>query len=261
MERSASPSAADPSGTVEKALDVLFHLHAEGAARGVTAVARALGLPKSSAHRLLAALSRRRLVEQDEAGRYRPGLGLVPLGLGVLDREPVIRAARPLLEAESRALSETLFLTGARDGVLIVLDKVEGRGFLRAAPRIGETVPLHATAVGRLHLAFAPESVNLPGGALPRFTSDTTSSRAALARAVARAHHRGWDENREEWTPGLVVVAAPVLVAGRLVATIAVGAPSVRLPRERTAAVATRLVAAARRIAARLEGATSEDEA
>lgn len=62
--------------SIEKALDVLFLLHREAGARGVTQIGRALGLPKSSAHRLLAALSRRGLVERDAAGRYRPGIGL-----------------------------------------------------------------------------------------------------------------------------------------------------------------------------------------
>jgi DNA-binding IclR family transcriptional regulator len=82
---------------IEKALEVLFHLHAAGEARGVSAVGRALGLPKSSAHRLLAALAGRGLVERDGEGRWRPGMALVALGLGVLEREPVVMAARPVL--------------------------------------------------------------------------------------------------------------------------------------------------------------------
>ena len=65
----------------------------EGLARDP--VGRSLGLPKASAHRLLASLQRRDLVEQDESGRYRPGFGLVALGLGVLDREPLVAVARP----------------------------------------------------------------------------------------------------------------------------------------------------------------------
>ena len=44
----------EPPGTVEKAVDVLFHLHAEPAACGVTEIGRALALPKATAHRLLA---------------------------------------------------------------------------------------------------------------------------------------------------------------------------------------------------------------
>ena len=244
----------EPTGTVEKALDVLFHLHATGEPQGLGAIARALGLPKSSAHRLLASLARRGLVEQDTEGRYQPGIALVALGLGALEREPVVRAARPVLEAEARALGHTLFLTALRGGAITVLDMAEGPGFLRAAPRIGETVPVHATAVGRLHLALEPERVPLARGALARFTERTRTDRAALAQEVARVRAQGWAENREEWTRGLVVVAAPVLLGGRLVASLAIGAPSAGLPERDVPDVAARLVDAARRVAERLEG-------
>jgi len=244
----------EQAGTVEKALDVLFHLHAAAAPRGLTPIARSLGLPKSSVHRLLAALARRGLVEQDAEGRYCLGIALVALGLGMLEREPVVVAARPVLEVEAKSLGETLFLTAAREGEIAVLDKVEGPGFLRAAPRIGEKVPLHATAVGRLHLAFAPERIKLPEGPLRSFTPRTRTQRAAVLQEVALARRRGWAENREEWIPGLVVVAAPVLAGGRLVATVALAAPSVRLAARQSRPVAQRLLVAAGQIADRLQG-------
>ena len=91
-------------------------------------------------------------------------------------------------------------------------------------------------------------------GPLPRFTRRTRTTRTALAHECARARRRGWAENREEWQPGLAVVAAPVRVGERLEASLALAAPAVRLPAERTAAVARRLVAAAGEIAARLRG-------
>jgi DNA-binding IclR family transcriptional regulator len=244
----------EQAGTVEKALDVLFHLHAAAEPCGLTAIARSLGLPKSSVHRLLAALARRGLVEQDAEGRYRLGIALVALGLGMLEHEPVVVAARPVLEIEAKALGETLFLTAAREGEITVLDKVEGPGFLRAAPRIGEQVPLHATAVGRLHLAFAPDLIELPEGPLRSFTPRTRTQRAAVLEEVALARRRGWAENREEWIPGLVVVAAPVLAGGRLVATVALAAPSVRLAARQSRPVAQRLVVVAGQIADRLRG-------
>src|SRR4029077_15223372 len=84
------------AATVEKAIDVLFHLHERVEPWGVSELSRALRLPKSSVHRLLVSLRRRGLVESDERGRYRPGIVLVALGLGVLEREPLVVAARPV---------------------------------------------------------------------------------------------------------------------------------------------------------------------
>jgi DNA-binding IclR family transcriptional regulator len=178
----------------------------------------------------------------------------VALGLGVLDREPVVAAARPQLEAEARATGETLFLAAARGGRVVVLDKVEGTGFLRASPRVGEEVPLPVTATGRLHLAFAPESVAAAAAAA---TPPGFAARQALAREVGLVRRRGWAQNREEWIPGLAVVAAPVLAGGRLAAVVALAAPAVRLPAAHTERFARRVVAAARRVGATLEGRTA----
>jgi len=244
------------AATVDKALDLLFRLHEEPSPMGVTALGLALGLPKSSAHRLLASLSRRGLVEQDGRGRYRPGIGLVALGLGALEREPLVAAARPVLEEEALALGETVFLVVARAGRLVVLDKAEGTGFLRASPRVGSEVPVHATAVGKLFLALEPEAVNPPPRKLERFT-DHTLHGLALDRAVALARERGFAESREEWIPGLCVVAAPVAARGVVRAALAVAASAPRMTAMDPARVARRAVAAAERVSARLEGRES----
>jgi DNA-binding IclR family transcriptional regulator len=235
--------------TVEKAVELLYHLHEHTTPQGVTAIGQALGLPKSSAHRLLTALSRRALVEQDGRGRYVPGIGLVALGLGALEREPVVAAARPVLEQEADALGETFFLVAARAGRLVVLDKAEGSGFLRAAPRVGASVPADVTASGKLFHAFAPDA--LEAGPAPS------------EREIALARRRGWAVNREEWIPGLAVVAAPIHArAGnaempRLAAVVAVAAPAARLRELGESDVARRTCAAGERIAARLAGRTS----
>jgi DNA-binding IclR family transcriptional regulator len=244
------------AATVDKALDLLFRLHEESSPMGVTALGLALGVPKSSAHRLLASLCRRGLVEQDDRGRYRPGIGLVALGLGALEREPLVAAARPVLEAEALALGETVFLVVARSGRLVVLDKAEGTGFLRAAPRVGSEVPLHATAVGKLFLALDPAAVKRPPGDPERFTEHTLRG-LALDRAVALARERGFAESREEWIPGLCVIAAPVEARGVVRAALAVAAPAPRMTAMDPAEVARRAVAAAERVSARLEGRES----
>ncbi len=250
----------DAGSSVEKALDVLFHLSAAGPS-GVTAIGRALGLPKSTTHRLLAALGRRGMVESDARGLYRPGIALVALGLGALEREPVVAASRAVLEDEARESGETLFLAGARGRRLVVLDQVEGTGFLRAAPRVGSEIPVHATAVGKVHLAFDPESVALPANRLERFTPRTRVRRSDLERDLVRVRRRGWAENREEWIAGLVVVAAPVHREDGLAAAVALAAPAVRLPAARRGGLVERVCAAARRIETRLRAPAPAERA
>ena len=242
------------AGTVEKAVELLFHLHTTPAPQGVTAIGRALDVPKSSIHRLLSSLRRRDLVERDDRGRYRPGVGLVALGLGVLRQEPVVAAARRILETAAAEVGETFFLVAARAQRLVVLDKVEGSGFLRASPHVGADVPVHATAVGKLYMAHEPEAFPLPEGPLESFTAATHDA-GALEAEVCAVRAGAWAANRGEWVAGLSVLAAPVVLDGRLVAAVALAVASARLPElggEEQAA--ERVVEAARAIERRLDG-------
>jgi DNA-binding IclR family transcriptional regulator len=226
------------AATVEKALDVLFHLHEAGTPLGVSEIGRALGLPKSSCHRLLTSLLEREVVERDGVGQYRPGLALLSLGIGAQGREPVVAAARPILEAEVTELGETVFVVGKRRGRLRVLDKLEGTGFLRAAPGVGDVIPSDVTAVGKLYRVFGDHT------ALDSIEQDEVLQ-------------RGYATNRDAWIDGLSVLGVPIWQQEggsdrRLVATLALAAATARFDELGEEAIARRLLAAADQVAGRL---------
>lgn len=212
-------------------------------------MSRSLDMPKSSIHRLLLALSRRGVVERDDHGRYRLGAGLVALGVGVLDREPVVAAARAVLPAAVERVGETLFVVADQGGTLRVVDKCEGGGLLRAAPRIGTDIPVHCTAVGRLYMAHLADTYGVE-----MVAAANGVAASLLTERVADAKARGWDSNVDEWQPGLAVLAAPVIVRGSIRAAVALGASTPKLGGE---ALAPLLVQTANLIAARLAGAHS----
>ncbi|MEZ4334699.1 MAG: helix-turn-helix domain-containing protein [Myxococcota bacterium] len=232
------------AATVDKALDVLFHLHAADTPLALGEIARALGLAKSSCHRLLATMVQREVVEQDEGGRYRPGLALLALGLGVQRREPVVELARPHLEAEADRLGETVFLVAARGGRLRVIDQCAGRGFLRAAPTIGDEIPADVTAAGKLYRAHAEaEGIDAAGPIAPE-----------EAQSIRRQGHA---VNRDAWIEGLSVLAVPIWQRGfdrrdRLVAVMALAAASSRFDALGADRVAAHLTRAAEAVSERL---------
>ncbi len=253
------------AATVEKALDVLFHLHEAAIPLGLSEIGRALDLPKSSCHRLLASLVKREMVEHDEGGLYRPGLALLSLGMGAQGREPVVRAARPTLEGLARTFSETVFVVGLRRGRLRVLDRVEGTGFLRAAPEIGDVVPADVTAVGKLYRAFggqpgnptaAPEADPDSGASVERGSRRRASSEEA-EREDQRVRRRGYAVNRDAWIEGLSVLAVPIWQRAapgdrRISATLVLAASSPRFDEIGENAIAEHLLLSAREIAGRL---------
>jgi len=257
MER-PTPLSGTLTGTIDKALELLFHLHDQSGARGVSELGRALQLPKSTAHRLLASLSRRGLVERDATGRYRPGIALVALGLGVLEREPLVEASRPVLERTAETLGETIFLSGARAGRLYVLDKQEGSGFLRAAPRVGSEIPAHATAIGKVYLAFAPDELRSADATLHGFTRATLVDPRKLALEIERVRASGVAAMHDEWIPGLSGVAAPIRLGARLFGAIALAAPSSHFNPGRERVFRDGVVAAAHEIETRVAGGRGE---
>ncbi|HVZ34433.1 MAG TPA: IclR family transcriptional regulator [Polyangiaceae bacterium] len=198
------------SGTLDKAVRVLRALERAERPLALAALASSTTMPKPTLHRLLSSLAAHDLVEQDGEGRYGLGVGLVRLGLGALAVDPFVRVARVELERAARAFGETFFLVGARAGRLVVLDKVEGTGLLRAAPSVGAEVPIELTASGRLFAGLAPDAL-----------ADGARARRVSKRAVERALERGYDLNEGEWIDGLMVIAAPVVVSGRLYGTVA----------------------------------------
>lgn len=255
MEQRAESNltASGAATAIDKAIDVLFHLHEHRAPQGVSEIGRALGLPKSSAHRLLAALCRRQLVERDGSGRYRPGAALIGLALGALDREPLIAIAHGILEAHAQVLSETFFLVAARGGRLIVLDKAEGNGLLRASPQVGSAVPVHASAVGKLFLAHAPDRVRLEQP-LPRYTRRTIVTARKLASAVEQVAAAGYAESRGEWLDELSVFAAPVFARGELLAAVCTAVPGAEVLRVPERKAIAHVMEAAAQLGARLSG-------
>ena len=236
------------SGTVDKAVRVLLTLQQKGEPVALAELAASTSLPKATLHRLLVSLLDHDLVEQDKDARYALGIGLVRLGLGALTVDPFVRLARPELERAARAFGETFFVVAARAGRLVVLEKVEGTGVLRAAPSVGAEVPVELTASGRLFLGLAPELLAEPARALSRVTK----------RAIDRAVSRGYDLNEGEWIDGLFVVAAPVVALNRLFGTVACAGVVTQLAGERREEAIRRTRKVAERIARSIEGRKEE---
>ena len=262
------------AATVEKALDVLFHLHEAPIPLGLSEIGRALDLPKSSCHRLLAALVKREIVEREEGGLYRPGLALLSLGMGAQGREPVVRAARPTLEDLVARFSETVFVVGRRRGRLRVLDRFEGTGFLRAAPDVGDVVPADVTAVGKLYRAFGGDAGD-PGTTPSRDDRQASEPVSGMTLESAlpprrqgvgegdeseagRIRRDGVAVNRDAWIEGLSVLAVPIWQHGglggdrKMAAALALAAASPRFDELGEAAIAEHLQLAAREISSRL---------
>ncbi|MEZ0491662.1 IclR family transcriptional regulator [Kineococcus sp. TBRC 1896] len=247
-------SRTSPVQSVDRAVTVLEVL-AELGEGGVTEIAQRLEVHKSTAFRLVTALESRGLVEQvGDRGKYRLGMAVVRLAGAVADRLDVTRRARPACEELAVTTGETVNVALADGDSALNVDQVRGSSSVVAHNWIGERTPLHATASGKVLMAFCPP-VRAAGtaGRLRRFTAATTTRRRDLEEALDKIAVDGSAATSEELEVGLNAVAAPVRGPdGEVVAAISVSGPSYRLTADRLGEVTAAVVAAAEQASAAL---------
>ncbi|HEY7003447.1 MAG TPA: IclR family transcriptional regulator [Gaiellaceae bacterium] len=229
MARTGKP-AERKVAAVERALAVIDALEA-GEELGTNELARRAGLNASTTSRLLATLAGGRLVEHvEETGRYRLGPRLIQLGNAVLARLDLREAARPYLRALVEATGETATLSAPGDPDAVTVDFVQGPGSVVSVARLGRPSVAHATATGKVGLAFG--EARLPEGVLERFTEKTITDRALLDRELTRIRTQGFAEAAGEREGDLNAVAAPVFGSrGELAAVLGVQGPAARFDR------------------------------
>jgi DNA-binding IclR family transcriptional regulator len=249
MVEKARPSY--PVSSADNVVRVLLMLqHAE--TLRVTTVANDLGVSHSTAHRLLAVLVHRGLIEHDERRRtYQRGAGLAALAAAILRNDGLAQRAQPALDSLAEQLDETVHLTLLRASRVMFVAVAEGSRAVRAADRTGTTLPAHRTAAGKAILAW------LSAEGLERWLRVVEPAvgdfdRRDLVSDLAAVRARGFAVNRGDTEPDLWAVAAPVIEAGIPVASITVGRPASRADEEWVAEAGHVVAAAAQLLAVSL---------
>jgi DNA-binding IclR family transcriptional regulator len=219
--------------SVDRAIRVLEVLAARGEA-GVTELAAEIAVHKSTAFRLLGALEGRGLVEQSgQRGKYRLGLGLIPLAGAVSDRLDVIQQGRDVCTRLAIELGETVNVAVLREHFAVNVDQALGPSTVATHNWIGQLTPLHCTSSGKVllaHLDPAQRAALLARGGTPALTPRTETVAQRLDEQLARVREAGYAMAIEEYEMGLNAVAAPVFdQSGRVIAAVSVSGPSYRL--------------------------------
>ncbi|MFI6519528.1 IclR family transcriptional regulator [Spirillospora sp. NPDC050679] len=253
--RPGRPDGAATVQSVDRAVTVLEILAREGEA-GVTQLAAELGVHKSTAFRLVAALEHRELVVQDsDRGKYRLGLGILRLAGATAARLDVVRAGRPVYEALAAEIGETVNLAVLSGHEVLYADQVAGASALQPRDWVGRRLPAHATADGKALLAHLPADRLAEHMARPRerLTARTLVGPRELADELDLVRERGYATAVDELEFGLTAVAAPVRGArGEVVASVSGSGTGFRLPPERLPGVAGAVRRAADEISRRL---------
>lgn len=213
--------------TVERTMALLHVLETSPSDLGTNEIARRAGMNASSASRLLATLARDGWVSRSpDTGRFRLGPRLVELGNAALARVDVRDQCRPHLVQLAEGTGETATLSVPFGDGMVTVDFVQSPSSVRSVAQVGRPSIAHATATGKVYLAFTGP---VPTGPLPAYTDRTITDGAILAAEVARIRHRGWAQSVGEREADLNAIAAAVLDSnGALVAVLGVQGPSSR---------------------------------
>lgn len=240
--------------SVDRAVSILEFLAQHGTL-GVTALAKELGVHKSTASRLVAALERRGLVEQvEERGQYRIGVGILRLAGATSARLDLVQQARPICRELAADTGDTVNLVTLDGSAALYIDQIAGASTLSSYNWVGQRIPLHATSNGKILLSeLTPAEVSRLTGELTAYTDRTLTSAGAFGRELDEVRKNGYAVARDELDLGLTALAAPIRNAhGEIVASVSVSGPTFRMNERHLAELAPRVRTAAAAISMRL---------
>ena len=196
-----------------RALAVLDAFDASAPRLTLTEIAERSGTPLTTAHRLLAELTEWGALARRADGRYEIGRRLWDLGLLAPVSLELRQVAAPFLLDVHTATRDTVHLA-VRDGLsALYVERISGRESVPVVSQVGSRLPLHATGVGKVLLASAPDDVVAEALAAPaRATRHTVVDPARLRRELTEVRRRGWARTAEEMSLGTLSVAVPVRV-------------------------------------------------
>lgn len=235
--RGVAVEGAKLNQSVRKAI-TLLRATAEDQDANVSSLARAAGLPRATALRMIQTL------EQEGFLLRLPGEERVLLGPELLrmargtDAQLLLReVCRPIVTDLVTATRETVTLSvvGA-DGGLDLVHQVDAPHQLRPQSWIGQRFPLHASASGKVLLASYDDELleSFLAEPLPRFTPATITTAEALRIEVSRIREQGFAVVRDEEEEGLSAIAAGVHDrSDELLAVLVAAGPTQRLDRQR----------------------------
>jgi DNA-binding IclR family transcriptional regulator len=214
-----------PSKSVTaRALSVLGAFSALTPKLTLSQISRATGLPVATVFRLAGELVEGGFLQRDQSNYYSLGIKLWEMGLLTPVHGRLREIAMPFLLNLQYVTRETVQLAVCDGLDAVYVEKLTSEISVPIQSRIGARIPLHATAVGQVLLAYADSQlidqiVEMP---LTKYTDNTITTKKNLLRELSNIRDRGYSYSTGEYLTGSVSIAAPVIVNGKIEAAMGV---------------------------------------
>jgi len=228
--------------SLQRGLRMLQLLGHSGRGLPASEIAKLSGLPVSTVHRFLVNLESSGFLTRDELNNYHLGVACVSLGQAAREQLDIRKVSQAHLEQLNHSTRETVHLTVRHRLTAVYIEKLDSPEPLRIHSRIGASVPLHCTAVGKVMLAYMgdPEQETTVNQLeLRRHTENTVGSIQELQTQLARVKKDGFACDMEEHEPHIRCIAAPIWDHnGAVNASLSVTGPAVRMSTSRLRKIA-----------------------
>jgi DNA-binding IclR family transcriptional regulator len=210
---------------LERGLNILRLFRRDRAAIGAPEMARELGIPRSTVHRLVQTLEEMGFLHRTEhGGAYALGPAVLTIGFEYLGSLDIVQLSNPVLARLRDATNYSTHLAVRNGTEIVYLSRHASRATIASNVSVGSALPAHATVIGRVILADLGEAelaALYPGKRLKTYTEHTPATLAALMKLLADDRERGYACSTSFYESGVTSVAAPVRDrSGRVVASI-----------------------------------------
>lgn len=218
---------------VERALLLLKAFLGNEAELGAGEISKRIELDPSTTFRMLVTLEKHGFVRQDSStAKYRLGVTCLELGSQFLKINDARKSAVDVMQELRSEFGETVHLGILDEDEIVYLEKVPGSHAIGLmSSRVGGRAPAHATAIGKVMLAYLPEAerrARLPRK-LARCTAATITDWKELEKELARVQENGYAIDNQEHEPGVKCVAVPIFGHKGVVAGLSISAPAQRM--------------------------------
>ncbi|QUG40146.1 IclR family transcriptional regulator [Psychrobacillus sp. INOP01] len=230
--------------------------HANDKGISISELSKQCELPLSTMHRLLQAMIKQSMVEQDEHSKlYRLGMVWLEYGLQVYDTIDYVSKVRPELERLSKEVEESVYLSKPVGIEAMIVERIDSENNpIRIYDQLGLRIPMHIGAANKSMLAAMPSSQSesilsqlLPVGEIPNFL-----------QTLSHITKQGYAISHSERTEGTSSIAVSIKDSlGQIIGAISVGVVSFNLTEERLAFLTSKVIETGNNISAKLKSSNS----
>ncbi|MFM1825966.1 MAG: hypothetical protein RLZZ37_601 [Actinomycetota bacterium] len=227
-----SPKRATGTQAVDRAADLLVEVLKSEKPVTFSYLTNKSGLAKGTASRLISALERNGLLQRNKKGEIETGITINQFASRISSINRLVTKLQPVMRQIGNETGETISLAISGNDAVENIAQIDAKYLLSSRNWIGQKVPFHASAAGKVLLAF--QNIDISKMKLDKLTNSTIISKADLEKEISKVRENNYAVIIDELEMGLVAISVPVKnEIGEVIAALSVSGPSTRLNQQK----------------------------